>query len=37
MDIIKTAISAATQLASPLLGLFTSMMGNAGTSGAGTA
>ncbi|MFM0335921.1 hypothetical protein [Paraburkholderia fungorum] len=37
MDIIKTVISAAMQLAPPLLGMFTSMMGKAGTSGAGTA
>lgn len=37
MDIIKTAISAAMQLAPPLLGMVTSMMGKAGTSGTGAA
>jgi hypothetical protein len=33
MDLIKTAISAAAQVASPLISMFTSMMGQAGASG----
>jgi hypothetical protein len=37
MDLIKTAISAAAQIASPIIGMFTSMMGKAGTSGSGAA
>jgi hypothetical protein len=37
MDMVKAAISAATQVAPPLLGMITSLMGGAGAAGAGKA
>lgn len=37
LDIVKTALSAAMQLASPLLGMVTSLVGKAGSSGTGAA